>query len=163
MEFYIVPKAAADGTIRVSPNRARRLAVALATGRHPWTFTGEHFQGALALPESADPVAAADACEAAGDFAGGFKPSDIEGAPPVPVMDYWRPKLVATKAGWEWKPLTGSSHRFITISRKGEVRWNSGHGHPSQFIGGALVAAAGGYAALPHGVVSLVRVEGTAA
>ena len=163
MEFYIVPMARSTGTIRVSPERARRLAVALATGHHPWTFTGEHFQGALALPPGDNPVAAADRCEAAGDFAGGSQPSKVEGERDVPIPDYWRPKLTTTPTGWEWKPLTGSSYRFITISRKGEIRWSSGHGHPSQFIGGALIAAAGGHAALPHGVVSLVRVEGTAA
>ena len=162
MEFYIVPKARAVGSIRVSPDRARRLAVALATGRHPWLYTGEHFQGSLALPESADPISAADACEKEGDFEGGSQPSKVEGERDVPIPDYWRPKLTTTPTGWEWKPLTGPPGRKISISRKGEVRWSSGHGHPSQFIGGALVAAAGGHAALPHGVVSLVRVEGAA-
>jgi len=126
------------GTIQVDPARARCLAVALATGDHPWLY-----RGPLALPEGDDPVTEADDLQNEGHFA------------KDEVASFWRPIIERTNQGWKWRPWLerGRENRYVEITRNGEISWSSGTGSRSRFIGGLLVAAAGGLAQLPLGLM----------
>lgn len=133
----IVYKAKPVGSIKVSRWSAKRVAIALATGDHPWTYRGEHFQGPLALPKGGDPVEEANII----DWSNGDK------------EDFWRPVFKTTDKGWLWRPWSGQTGRWIEITQDGVVSWDSGTGKPSRFIGELLIAAAGGLKELPRNTI----------
>ena len=134
--------AAPTGGVTVTPERARRFAVALATGRHLWAEEG---RSPLALPtDEGHPLILADRMEEAGTFHGGWR------------ADFYRPLVTEPAPGvFTWQPWSGRyPDRFITINTaSGRINWSSGTGQRSRFIGEALIAAAGGLSQLPHGVV----------
>ncbi|MDA0208439.1 MAG: hypothetical protein O3B64_03500 [bacterium] len=127
------------GAVMVPVERARALALALATGDHPWRQEKKGC-GPLSLPD--DPGSLEAAIAAAG--------TDDEGA-------FWRPNVTLDDDGnVVWRPWSGQQGRFIRISPEGKIRFQtgSGSGKGSTFLGGVLVAAAGGLSAL-HGVVKM--------
>lgn len=132
------PVAVPKGTVRVSPKRARALALALATANHTW------WERPGALPD--DPgslqaaVEAADRLQAEGVWASDGDPK------------FWRPRATIDERGvFVWVPW--HPHRWgrtIEISPDGRISWTAGEGSSpmgagagSTFIGAALCAAAG--------------------
>jgi len=124
------------GRVRAPRVRCIALAVALATGDHPWLHEG---RGPLTLPDVPDGVRTlddviryADALEAAGDWI------DIASG----RTDAWRPHVHRTPKGVRWTPWSGGRERWIEIEPT-RISWSTGSEKPSQFIGSAVVAAVG--------------------
>lgn len=143
-------KAAPSGDIRVRPSAALRLAFALATGEHPWLRKGG---SPLELPhlrhdvrDLAGVVREVQVREALGHYADLDRP------------DVFRPAVTVKGSCLTWRPWAMAAYeykRFIRVDvTSGEIRWSSGTGQPSRFIGSALVAAAGGMSKVPPGVLT---------
>ena len=123
-----------QAVLEVPSARARALALALATGDHPWVY-----QGPLCLP--ADP-GSLEAALAAAD-----------------TTDEWCPRVSLVEGVFRWAPCVGGhsgAEREITISEDGTVRVVVGRNQQrSAFLGGVAVALAGGLDRLPHGLVRI--------
>jgi hypothetical protein len=142
-------------TLTIPPARARALALALATGEHTW-----YKHGPLALPDAPPTleaaVAAADQLEAAGDWSNGHQDTTDDAE-----RRFWRPNgAIDERGAFTWSPWGGGDRR-ITIETGGRVTLTAGaRVSPwalggSTFLGAVAIAAAGGLANLPRGVVEL--------
>jgi hypothetical protein len=142
---FIAPTSTPTGTVRVSPSAARSLALALATDQQTWNWEKEGY-GPLSLPEAPSSletaIAAADEFQDEGRFTNDGDAS------------YWRPNVTTENGAVTWSPWSGDASRFIRIKADGTITWDTGTGRRSEFIGGCLVAAAGGLKNL-HGVVKM--------
>ena len=123
-----------QAVLEVPSARARALALALATGDHPWVY-----QGPLCLP--ADP-GSLEAALAAAD-----------------TTDEWCPQVSITDGEFRWTPCVGGYpgvQREIVITEDGTVRLTVGRNQQrSAFLGGVAVAAAAGMDNLPRGLVRI--------